>query len=212
MITSIRPYSVELGPMPRLTREEEYAAWERGDVQLLAKSQLPYAIQIAVRICNSRKFKDVELAISAANHGLMEALQTFDASRGFRLTTYVTSSVSWAVFREIDRHLRGCGPSLGVQKRRGISMKLVREYDDFLPSNKLGEAEVEAMKTEELAILRKCLSYLCPEDRRIVELRMDGAKYADIAQEMGFTKQRAHQRYQSAFAELSKNVKAMLCR
>lgn len=78
---------------PPLSREDENATFERyarrktaKDREILVRQYLCFAFGVASKFKGPRLCFDD--AISAANEGLVEALDSFDPSRGYRFTTY----------------------------------------------------------------------------------------------------------------------------
>jgi RNA polymerase sigma factor (sigma-70 family) len=78
---------------PALSREEEHAAFVRyakrktaKDREMLVRQYLCWAFHIACRYKGPRL--EFDEAVSVANEGLVEALNRYDPSRGFRFTTY----------------------------------------------------------------------------------------------------------------------------
>lgn len=88
-------YGVDQPPptRPALSREEEQAAFTRyarrktaRDRETLVRQYLCWAFNMAARYKGPRL--EFDEAVSVANEGLMEALERYDPSRGFRFTTY----------------------------------------------------------------------------------------------------------------------------
>lgn len=86
----------------RLTKEEELAAWERGDKEALLMSQLPFVCKVANRIARERGFDDRDLCVAAGMEGLWCCLERFDpVKNGTRLSTWCSLPVRWAVQKAI---------------------------------------------------------------------------------------------------------------
>lgn len=200
-----KEYTRLIGKCPILTREEEYAAWKRGDTELLVQSQLAWVMRIAITICRQRKFHDTDLAISAGNVALLRSIRDFDGDRGYRLTTFVYRMVVWDVCKEVDRAAIGVGPSKGIKQRRGITISSLPKRDEGL------EYDVPAIEDrliegeQSLAVrvaVRNALRKLPPHYRVVVRGRMEGKKFAEIAEAEGVTKQAIQQRWDSAVRQL----------
>jgi RNA polymerase sigma factor (sigma-70 family) len=198
-------YKRLLGKCPVLTREEEYEAWKRGDTDLLIRSQLPWVMRIATSVATKMKFKDRDAVISAANVALMKSVKSFDASKGYRLTTYVFRLAYWASLDEISRSVNQ-GQSRGVYNRNPLRFKTLTE----ISANKLyddkDDAEVIEYR-EEIDELYKMISQLPEHYAFVVERRLQGKTYDEIASECGVTKQAIQQRFDSAKSELRRMLK-----
>jgi RNA polymerase sporulation-specific sigma factor len=195
-------YKRLLGKCPVLTREEEYEAWKRGDTDLLIRSQLPWVMRIATSVCTKLKFKDRDAVISAANVALMKSVQSFDASKGFKLSTYVFRLAYWASYDEISKSVNQ-GQTRGVYKRNPLQFRPLPDmaaeklYDDK------DDAEVIEYR-EEIDQLYAVISQLPEHYAFVVEGRLQGKTYDEIASECGVTKQAIQQRFHSAKLELKR--------
>lgn len=185
------------GECPQLTADEEYAAWKAGDWDLLARSQLPWALCLAKRVCARRRFRDFDVAISAANLALAKSLRSFDPRLG-RLTTWIARPVTWAVSHAIDDERVGLGPSKRLRESKGIVRKR-------MPEN-------IAVKSSEPAIdreynLNRSVARLPPQHKSVLQMRIDGVTLQKIGESMGVSKERARQIESAAVAMLRRRAK-----
>lgn len=194
-------YKRLIGDCLTLSREEEFDAWKRGDHDLLIRSQLPWAMKIASDVCRKLKFEDRDSAFSAANLALVKSVQTFDASKGFRLTTYVFRLVYWYVFDEIEC-ARNQGKDKEYRKRNPFKVRSLSDDYDHVEGRFDGYESIDS--GEEIALLRDAIDLLPEYLSLVIKRRFEGVTYADIASECGVTKQAIQQRYVSAKNALRK--------
>lgn len=89
----------------KLTKQEEidcFARWRAGDADAhntLVYSMGPLVVTIARRICFKPQYLDD--CISAGYVGLLQALEKFDPTLGWRLSTYAYKAVQRHVLKEI---------------------------------------------------------------------------------------------------------------
>lgn len=101
----VRMYLKEIGKISLLTTEEELALSKRieaGDEEaknILAECNLRLVVSIAKRyVGRNLSFLDL---IQEGNMGLMKAVEKFDASKGFKFSTYATWWIRQAITRAI---------------------------------------------------------------------------------------------------------------
>ena len=85
-----------LGPLVHLSREEERAAHDRGDTQLLVQSQIRLAIKLSNRAASDRL--DLSTAFSIAIESLCLAIKGFDPDKA-SLYTY-SRTVMWNALKK----------------------------------------------------------------------------------------------------------------
>jgi RNA polymerase sigma factor (sigma-70 family) len=184
----------------RLSREEEISAWQRGDLDSLAKSVLPYCRKLAAKVCSQYSFSDVQSAESEAYWAMLVSLRTFDASKA-RLTTYVTMPVSRRVFNFVMKQIkRGERLSAGSVNQR--SDKSDSSIADSMADEKQIEALVRLELEEDSRVLHDAISLLDERERLIVFGRMDGASFLELGEQIGKSKQRVKQIYDSALGKI----------
>ena len=145
----IREYLKEIGSIPLLTPEEELELAKRkseGDSQAgkkLVEANLRLVVSIAKRY-SGRGMSFLDL-VQEGNIGLMKAVEKFDYTKGYRLSTYAT----WWVKQSITRSLADQSRTIRLpvhmveavnrirRAQRALSVKLGRE-----PSNEEIAAEV----------------------------------------------------------------------
>ena len=106
----VRMYLKEIGKISLLSLDEELALSKRveeGDEEakrLLAESNLRLVVSIAKRyVGRNLSFLDL---IQEGNIGLMKAVDKFDASKGYKFSTYATWWIRQAITRAIADHAK----------------------------------------------------------------------------------------------------------
>ena len=129
----VRMYLKEIGVVPLLSNEEEKElaiAVENGDLeakQRLAEANLRLVVSIAKRyVGRGMQFLDL---IQEGNMGLMNAVDKFDYSKGFKFSTYATWWIRQAITRAIADQARTI--RIPVHMVETIN-KLVREQRNLL--------------------------------------------------------------------------------
>ena len=98
-INSVRDYMNEIAKIPLLTADEEVSLSEAGDVDALVEHNLRLVVSIAKRY-QGKGLPLLDL-IQEGNIGLMTAAQKYDASKGFRFSTYATYWIKQALSRAL---------------------------------------------------------------------------------------------------------------
>jgi len=158
---------------PRLTKEEEVAAFERGDKDLMVRSIFPWVIKVCNGVCKKYRFKDRELALSAGMCAVAQMLDgRFDPAKG-SLTTYCTKVVYWAVENEIKREMR-------VRDRNVPYTDLTDKTEDFWAcAFKDDHSHFDNRDTCE--VLLGYAYWLTDSQREVLQMRMDGYSFNEIA-------------------------------
>jgi len=189
-----------IGDRPVLTREQEIAAWERGDTELLVRSQLPYVIRIAAKISTGYGFEDIEAAISAGNLGLLLSLRSYDA-RLSRLSTYATRAIRWSILNEISRETRGIGPSRTVQTATGHHRpESISGRERMLSASYYDVVDLDL--PDQIQMLKKAMETLDDRTKRILEGTLQGDTKAEIGRSMNLSRERVRQIEAKAIAKL----------
>lgn len=171
-----------------LTREEEIAAYARGDKDALAKSQIRFIYQAArkvVRFVGRPDLLDEAVAIGMLH--LASRIKSYDC-RG-RLITYVSNGLRQAIFAG----LQICLNTGGVRK-------CVRSANEWRPTKlkckSAGPMPIEG-KQQKMAIVDKdeidFLMGLSPSTDRnkdMVRLRYTGLTMEEVGKRFGVTRQR----------------------
>lgn len=175
---------------PRLSKEEEIAAWERmraGCPQAkdeLARSVLPWIARLATQWLLSNE--DLEELISLGNVALARALNAFDPHRA-RLTTYVAmcfknALIAWRLSLLMDKR-RVHSLCVNMQGRDHTDLDWIawfveeRDFDAAARSVALAEA----------------IENLPERDRKIIQRRLAGQTFKEIASAFGVSKARVQQ-------------------
>ncbi len=161
------------GELKRLTREEEIAAWERGDHNALVESIWPFVMQTARNIRREDSAVYDEL-ISTAGLVITEALRTFDPHKA-RFITYACQFLQYRMFKAKERFERiealPLSPQLPSSARDTDGIDLHDEYD--------------------VAINR--LRTVCSDwQLEILVRRASGESHAEIAASRNASKQASH--------------------
>lgn len=180
-----------------LSREEEYEAWKRGDEDLLVRSQMMYAWRISERLCRKYGYRDIELIYSAALHGLCRSVKTYDASTGFRLTTYATRLMFGESRRELFR-----------QMRLGSNEINASELPDFV-TRKVGHGEFDSVDImDEFEKIRPALDCLSVRERSVLMDRVSGRRYRETGEEWGVSRERIRQIGEVAIGKVQSCLKS----
>jgi len=181
----------------QVRRREAYLKEAQDVKQLLIRSNLRLVVSVAKRYL-SPEFDLFEL-ISDGNLALMRAIDKFDYTKGFKLSTYAT----WA----IDNNLKRSVPArhIGLERfRTGNDERL----NDFVADRRANASECERTLQAHREALRVLLDRLNPRDRDILMSRY-GLKEATepmtleaIGRHFGVTKERIRQLETKALAKL----------
>ena len=145
----IREYLKEIGSIPLLSPEEEQELAKRkslGDSEAgrrLVEANLRLVVSIAKRY-TGRGMSFLDL-VQEGNIGLMKAVEKFDYTKGYRLSTYATWWVKQSITRSLADQSRTIPPPVHMveavnkirRAQRALSVKLGRE-----PSNEEVAEEV----------------------------------------------------------------------
>ncbi len=149
----VRMYLKEIGKISLLSLEEELDLSERvtnGDQEaknILAESNLRLVVSIAKRyVGRNLSFLDL---IQEGNMGLMKAVEKFDASKGFKFSTYATWWIRQAITRAIADQAKTIRvpvhmvETINKLKRiqRQMTLELNREPTETELSEKMGIPE-----------------------------------------------------------------------
>lgn len=104
VVNNLRNYMNEIAKIPLLTAKEEVSLAEAKDVDALTRHNLRLVVSIAKRYQNKGlSFMDL---IQEGNIGLMKAAEKYDASLGFRFSTYATHWIKQSLSRAIMNQSR----------------------------------------------------------------------------------------------------------
>lgn len=176
------------GDCPILTKEEEHAAWERGDYDLLIRSQLPFVVTIAVRQCKRFGYREVDDCISEGNLALTRCVRhRFDASKGYRLTTFC----QWAVWQAVRKF---------IFKSYRLSM------DNSTEANPVIGTSDTLVEEEELEQLRAAMAKLQPNRKNVIRHILDEKSMIEIGEIMGCSRQNVHVHVKKAISDLRREM------
>jgi RNA polymerase primary sigma factor len=156
---SLTLYARGVGRVSMLSAAEEHELFRRRDAgderakQLLIEANLRLVIWIARQYAH----RDVPLLdlIQEGNLALTRAVEKFDHRLGFRLSTYATMSIRWAVERAAERHARVVPVPIHVWRlmravRRSRQILLQRLNREPLLSEIAAETGLGARRVAEL--------------------------------------------------------------
>ena len=194
-----------------LSREEEYElalAAAKGDKKArntLILSNIPFAIKYSLSFAGYKI--DPEDLSQIGLIGLIEAVDKFDAGKGFRVITYA----KWWIRKEIED---AAGKSRKESSTATFS-SLAKNEPDFdeeafissLDSNSENPVEEECFENEKLDRVREALGELSERDSDIINRHYGLAEneeesFSEIAESYGLSKARIHQLEQAAFDSL----------
>lgn len=194
-----------------LSRDEEYQLAlqaKKGDKKArntLILSNIPFAIKYSLSFLGYKI--DPEDLSQIGLIGLIEAVDKFNAGKGFRVITYA----KWWIRKEIEE---AAGKT---RKESSITpfSRLVKNEPDFdeeafissLGDNSKNPVEEECIKNEKHYRVRKALERLSGRDSDIINRHygLDGREeesFNDIAESYGLSKARIHQLEQATFNSL----------
>ncbi|MBY0231617.1 MAG: sigma-70 family RNA polymerase sigma factor [Gemmataceae bacterium] len=127
--------------------------------------------------------------LSDGNMSLIRAVEKFDASRGFKFSTYA----SWAIMKNFARTI----PDEKHRRERFVTGH--EEVFEIAPDNRTDEHEIVASKERASQSINKLLDKLEPREREIIRMRAGldshakGMTLEEIGQQFGITKERVRQ-------------------
>lgn len=194
-----------------LSRDEEYQLAlqaKQGDKKArttLIFSNIPFAIKYSLSFLGYKI--DPEDLSQIGLIGLIEAVDKFDAGKGFRVITYA----KWWIRKEIEE---AAGKTRKESSTTPFS-RLVKNEPDFdeeafissLGDNSENPVEEECIENEKHYRVRKALDGLSERDSDIINRHygLDGREeesFNDIAESYGLSKARIHQLEQATFNSL----------
>ena len=194
-----------------LSRDEEYQLAlqaKQGDKKArntLILSNIPFTIKYSLSFLGYKI--DPEDLSQIGLIGLIEAVDKFDAGKGFRVITYA----KWWIRKEIEE---AAGKNRKESSTTPFS-RLVKNEPDFdeeafissLGDNSENPVEEECIENEKHYRVRKALDGLSERDSDIINRHygLDGREeesFNDIAESYGLSKARIHQLEQAAFNSL----------
>lgn len=194
-----------------LSRDEEYQLAlqaKQGDKKArntLILSNIPFAIKYSLSFLGYKIAPEDLSQIGLI--GLIEAVDKFNAGKGFRVITYA----KWWIRKEIEE---AAGKTRKESSATPFS-RLVKNEPDFdeeafissLGDNSKNPVEEECIKNEKHYRVRKALERLSGRDSDIINRHygLDGREeesFNDIAESYGLSKARIHQLEQATFNSL----------
>ncbi len=177
-----------------LTREEEIAAFERGDLNAIVESVLPLIFREAARICKSRPEYLLDL-LSAGNSSVVKASKTYDASKA-RFTTW---SIGFAKLKMIQTFKR-----LTRKQREYGSEECLNNATNELASDEHDQVAIQEMYNHVATILPN----LRDKERECLLRWVDGETLQSIGDSYGLSRERIRQLIQAAISDIRANLAA----
>ena len=155
----VKMYLKDIGKVPLLTNEEEIDLAKRmadGDLaarKILAEANLRLVVSIAKRhVGRGMHFLDL---IQEGNMGLMKAVEKFDYTRGYKLSTYATWWIRQAITRAIADQARTIRIPVHmvetIHKQAKVSRQLLQELGrDPYPSEIAKEMRIPESRVIEI--------------------------------------------------------------
>lgn len=150
----VKQYLYDIGKIPVLTKEEEFNLFTKykktRDLNIrkkLIESNLKFVVVAAKRYVNkldnnSLSFMDL---VQEGNKGLMEAIDKYDVTRGFRFLTYA----GWWIRQKINVAINNLGSDIRIPSSVICDCRKVREYM-ITNYQKTGEYPKEEIIAKEL--------------------------------------------------------------
>lgn len=128
VVNNLRSYMNEIANIPLLSMEEEVSLAEAKDVDALTRHNLRLVVSVAKRYQNKGlSFMDL---IQEGNMGLMKAATKYDASLGFRFSTYATYWIKQALSRAIMNQSRTIRIPAHMVSAVNMIRKAIKKYED----------------------------------------------------------------------------------
>jgi RNA polymerase primary sigma factor len=161
---------------------------EAGDVkEMLINANMRLVVNIARRHAGqSDNFFEL---LSDGNMSLIRAVEKFDASRGFKFSTYA----SWAIMKNFARTI----PDEKHRRERFVTGH--DEVFEVAPDQRSDEHEAVASKERATNSINRLLDQLEPREREIIRMRAGldnhakGMTLEEIGAQFGITKERVRQ-------------------
>ena len=167
----------ELVAFKLLTREEEIAAWERGDFNALAESVWPFVIATARKMASKDSLIYDEL-LSEAGLAIAHACKSYDAHKS-RFITYACNFLRAKLAKAAKRFNR-LGPA---------------HITDSIAERLSIDSETNATEfDEDCQLVYEVMKEACSElEIQVVTRRASGEKLCKIAADCGLSRQRIQQ-------------------
>ncbi len=175
-----------------LTREEEIAAFDRGDLNAIVESVLPLIFREAARICRTRPEFLLDV-VSDGNLSLTYAIKSYDAHKA-RFTTWC---VNYAKLKMFDRFRKLC-------KRR-----LTCNSDELILQAADHHREVDMAAIQEMySHVASILPNVRKRDCECLLRWVDGETLQSIGDSYGLSRERIRQLVQAAISDIRANLAA----
>jgi RNA polymerase sigma factor (sigma-70 family) len=154
---------------------------------LLINANMRLVVNIAKR--HAGQAENFFELLSDGNMSLIRAVEKFDASRGFKFSTYA----SWAIMKNFARTI----PDEKHRRERFVTGH--EEVFEIAPDNRSDEHEAVASKERAAVSINKLLEKLEPREREIIRMRAGldshakGMTLEEIGHQFGITKERVRQ-------------------
>jgi len=184
------------------TEEAEAAA------QKLMLHNLPLVISIA------KQYRDFGVPfwdlVQEGNFALLRAANGYDYRRGFKFSTYATSSITKAIYRELQKSNKA---NRIFSLDKALSDGSYLEHMDLIPDSKacLPEKSSELARAENTECIEHLVNQLSPNEKYVISSRFLGEEKKTlykIGEELGMSKERVRQIQNRALRRLRAPVEA----
>lgn len=189
----------------KLTRDEEVAAWKAKDYESLFLSCIAMVRRIAkpfIRRTDPSMHDDI---IAAGEMGLFEAVQKFDGSMGFRLTTYAYRVIRWRIAYEVRKQTKQIGKSLRYSE--------LGEFIDCDSRDRSGigggsRPDLQFCDDDDEAkrIYQEAKAILDEREIDILLCRVNGMRLTEIGAKYGISKERVRQILENSVKTVRKRL------
>lgn len=174
-----------------LTRDEEIAAWERGDNNALVESVWPFVLRTIRKLASQDDPVYTEL-LSEAGLILSNCLRTYDAHKS-RFISYSC--------RFLEAQLATTAKRYREHSTANISDAT---FDWMAAAPDVDTVELDERKGDLLAVVTTLRQVCTDAEYNAFQRRAEGETFREIGQRSGFTRQRAQQLFERAKAKARK--------
>lgn len=173
-----------------LTREEEIAAWERGDRDALVESVWPFVLKMIRKLASNDDFIYNEL-VSEAGFMLAHSVRNYDA-RQSRFITYSCQHLKYQLVQVLNRNR--------TRKERISTISDIAFQWVAAPAI-VDKLELDETKDDFREVATALQQACTVNEYEVFARRAQGETFREIGEQIGFTRQRAQQLFEAAKAK-----------